>query len=118
DKARARRNGNRGHVNFFALKGGGFFHTARLDVGGSGALKQPSVTKPVAFGKICNILMLDATEPSEFGLVDAVLLREQGDAGTECGFPCTALFEGFRCYAALLPASWMGFQEFDVIGNR
>src|SRR5882672_2979839 len=61
--------------------------------------------------------MLEPAKPSDLGLGDAVLLREEGHASAERGFPCAALFEGVRCYAAAL-AGWMGFQELNVRSYR
>src|SRR5712664_629648 len=61
--------------------------------------------------------MLEPDKPSDLGLGDAVLLREEGHASAERGFPCAALFEGVRCYAAAL-AGWMGFQELNVRSYR
>src|SRR6266436_411251 len=44
--------------------------------------------------------MLDPAEPSHFALGYLPLLREEGEARPECGFPCAPFFQLFLVHAA------------------
>src|SRR5450631_3829151 len=63
--------------------------------------------------------MLDPAEPSEFAYVDAVLLREQGDAGPERCFPRAPFLEFLRVHTFLAGlAHGVRSEKLHVIGNR